>query len=139
MEVLSASSSGHRQRLYRAALEGLGHTVRTAAGGLECVEQLRRSLPDVLLLEAPLLWGSSDGVLAVLQQELGATLPVILVAVGTGSIDWFELSRYRIDDLLFRIPTRSELAAAMENAQQRTGAFSWRSAGKHALAAPAAT
>jgi hypothetical protein len=40
-------------------------------------------------------------------------LPVIVVAVGAGSIDWFQLSRYCIDDILFRIPTVRELGRAI--------------------------
>jgi two-component system capsular synthesis sensor histidine kinase RcsC len=114
MRILVASSSVFRQSTYREALENLGHTVTLASGGAECADVLRRSVPDVLVLEAPLLWGGSEGVLEVAQGELACTtLPVIVVAVGAGSIDWFQLSRYRIDDILFRIPTVRELGRAI--------------------------
>ena len=81
---------------------------------MECVSQLRSRVPEVLVLETSLLWGGSEGVLEIAQRELGyLRLPVVLVAVGVGSIDWFHLSRYRIDDILFRIPSVRELGRAI--------------------------
>lgn len=121
MEILVASSSPYRQTMYRDALEKLGHQVFVAATGVDCVQQLRNSIPQVMILEAPLLWGGSDGVLEVAEQELGDQSPaVIVLAVGSGSIDWFQLSRFRIDDFLFRVPTAQELGHAIASvAQQR--------------------
>jgi DNA-binding response OmpR family regulator len=113
MQIVVASSSAHRQALYRDAIAGLGHEVSTANGGVECVERLRKSPAALLLLEAPLLWGGSDGVLDVVQHELDTSPPVIVVAVGSGSIDWFQLSRFRVDDFLFRVPTTHELERAI--------------------------
>jgi CheY-like chemotaxis protein len=109
MHIVVASSSVHRQTLYREAIEGLGHRVSAANGGVECVEQLRDDSTSLLVLEAPLLWGGSDGVLDIIQNDLKGRLPVILVAVGSGSIDLFQLSRFRVDDFLFRVPGASEL------------------------------
>lgn len=48
----------------RARLADLGWEVATAHGGLDCVAHLRRSLWDVAVLDADLLWGGADGVLA---------------------------------------------------------------------------
>ena len=113
MDILVASSSAHRQALYRDAIEGLGYQVATASGGVECIECLRGRSVALLLLEAPLLWGGSDGVLDIVQHEPDGSPPVILVAVGSGSIDWFQLSRFRVDDFLFRVPTPHELERAI--------------------------
>src|SRR5688572_11792564 len=113
MHIVIASSSAHRQTLYREAIEGLGHQVSAASGGVECIEQVRSDPAAMLVLEAPLLWGGSDGVLDIVQNELSGSLPVILVAVGSGSIDWFQLSRFRVDDFLFRVPTAQELERAI--------------------------
>src|SRR4051794_1417652 len=100
MHVLIASSSAFRRDLYQQAVHSLGHEVVLADGGVDCVQQMRAHRPDLLVLEAPLLWGGSDGVLEILgEQEPPAK--VVLVAAGTGSIDWFQLSRFRIDDVLF--------------------------------------
>jgi len=78
--------------------------------------------PDLLILEAPLHWGGTEGVLEVAQSELGSSaLPVILVAVGAGPIDWFQLSRFRIDDFLFRLPTLQELGLAVAGIAEQRG------------------
>lgn len=116
MYIVVASSSPYRQATYREALEKLGHRVATAGNGIECVELLRKEKPDLLVLEAPLQWGGSDGVLEVAEQDLGPhAVPVIVLAVGSGSIDWFQLSRFQIDDFLFRVPTMHELGRAIDS------------------------
>lgn len=114
MDILVASSSAYRQSMYREAIAKLGHRVHVATSGVDCVQRLRQTVPEMLILEAPLSWGGSDGVLEIAEQELGpAAPPVIVMAVGSGSIDWFQLSRFRIDDFLFRVPTTSELGQAI--------------------------
>jgi CheY-like chemotaxis protein len=116
MHVLIASSSAFRRSLYLDALDGLGHEATVAHGGVDCVEQVRLRRPDLLLLEAPLLWGGTDGVLEILQEPLSQfRTRVILVAVGAGNIDWFQLSRFRVDDVLFRLPTVPELQRAISD------------------------
>ena len=124
MQVLVASSSAFRRDLYRQAIDSLGHEVLLADGGIDCVQQMRSHPPQVLLLEAPLLWGGSDGVLEVLNGQGKTVTRVILVAAGTGSIDWFQLSRFRVDDILFRLPTLQELQRAIDThaAQGHDGA-----------------
>jgi hypothetical protein len=87
---------------------------------VECIEQVALRRPDVLMIEAPLLWGGTDGVLDVLQgtlQEHGTK--VIVLAVGVGSIDWFQLSRFRVDDVLFRVPTAPELRRTLDDGAHR--------------------
>lgn len=116
MFIVVASSSPYRQIAYRDALIGLGHRVEATGSGIDCVSLLRKQRPDLLILEAPLLWGGSDGVLEVVEQDLGPhAIPVIVLAVGSGSIDWFQLSRFKIDDFLFRVPTTQELGRAIES------------------------
>jgi CheY-like chemotaxis protein len=122
MRILVASSSVFRQQFYQEVVEKLGHEISVTSGGLDCVSQLRASPPDLLILEAPLHWGGAEGVLEVAQNELGSReLPVILVAVSAGPIDWFQLSRFRIDDFLFRLPTLQELGLAVAGIAERRG------------------
>jgi CheY-like chemotaxis protein len=110
MYVLIASSSAFRRNIYQQAVENLRHEVTVVHGGVECIEQVSRRQPDVLMIEAPLLWGGADGVLDVLQASLDERrTKVIVLAVGGGSIDWLQLSRFRVDDVLFRVPTAPEL------------------------------
>ena len=121
MHILIASSSVFRQRNYREAVEVMGHRATTATDGVECVHRLRAEFPDMLILEAPLLWGGTEGVLEVARDEARLLpLPVILVAVGGGSIDWFQLSRFRIDQFLFRLPTAQELSRAVADLAEFT-------------------
>jgi CheY-like chemotaxis protein len=114
MHILVASSSVFRQQIYRDAVESLGHRVSIVSGGVECVAYIQLQQPDLLILEAPLFWGGAEGVLQALQEsQCKSDVPVILVAAGVGSIDWFQLSRFRIENLLFRVPTPHDLAHAI--------------------------
>jgi CheY-like chemotaxis protein len=114
MRILVASSSTFRQRTYRDAVESLGHQIFVVSGGVECVARIQAEEPDLLILEAPLFWGGAEGVLEALQDSpQQRSVPVILVATGAGSIDWFQLSRFRIENLLFRVPTAASLAQAI--------------------------
>src|SRR5262245_13715676 len=116
MHVLIASSSAFRRDYYQQTLRALGHDVALAQGGVDCIEQVGRRRPDVLVLEAPLLWGGSDGVLDVLQGPQDQTrMRVIVIAIGSGNIDWFQLSRFRVEDVLFRLPTAQELQRAIQS------------------------
>jgi CheY-like chemotaxis protein len=114
MRILVASSSTFRQRTYRDAVESLGHHVSVVSGGIECVARIGADRPDLLILEVPLAWGRAETVLQALQENQGEhEVPVILVATGMGSVDWFQLSRFRIENLLFRVPTAVDLAQAI--------------------------
>jgi CheY-like chemotaxis protein len=113
MRILVASSSTFRQLTYRDAVESLGHQVSVVSGAIECVARIRADPPHLLILEAPLFWGGADGVLQALQDNQQPSVPVILVATGAGLIDWFQLSRFRFENLLFRVPTAASLAQAI--------------------------
>ena len=41
----------------------IGHCVETATCGVDCLQKLECSQPDVLVLDDELLWGGSNGVL----------------------------------------------------------------------------
>ena len=54
--------------------------LRSVQAGVECLEELRRSPPDVLALAIDLPWGGGDGVLAVMAEESRLIgIPVILL------------------------------------------------------------
>jgi CheY-like chemotaxis protein len=57
-----------------------GYRVVTASGGLECLNKLCQTVPEVLILDKDLLWGGADGVLSVLRGG-GNTIwpPVVLL------------------------------------------------------------
>ena len=66
---------------------------------MECVDRLRKQVPDVLVLEPALPWGGGDGVLAMMHDDLDlATLPVmILTSCGDPSL-LDSITRFPISD-----------------------------------------
>ncbi|MBN9516893.1 response regulator transcription factor [bacterium] len=77
--VVLASGDDRVRAGGRAHLAALGWDVTTAHGGLECVARLRRSAWDVAVLDADLLGGGADGVLADIAGGASPDLPVVLL------------------------------------------------------------
>lgn len=74
--------------LYRQLLTERGYEVETASDGLDCLEKLRRVMPEVLVLDQELRWGGADGVLAWLREERAtAGLPVVLTGAAGCLLD----------------------------------------------------
>jgi DNA-binding response OmpR family regulator len=62
-------------------LDRCGFQVLIAADALACLQRLKDSFPDVLILDDDLLWGGFDGVLAWLREELPpAEQPIVLLS-----------------------------------------------------------
>ena len=54
--------------------------LRSATGGVDCLAELRRWPPDVLVLDAELPWGGGDGVLEIMgEDDALARIPVVLL------------------------------------------------------------
>lgn len=81
MRVLIADGDREFLELERRFLSQCGHDVLIANDGLECARFLRDVNPDVVVMDCGLLWGGSDGVIALMLEDprLSKT-PVILVA-----------------------------------------------------------
>lgn len=78
--VLIADPSDVLRAVYREFLTWQGFTVATAADGLQCVAQLRRFRPRVLVLDAALPMGGGDGVLALMHEDPRiARIPVVVL------------------------------------------------------------
>lgn len=117
IHVLVASSSAYRRWWYVEQLQLHDLEVSTAHDGLNCIQQMRAILPDVVLLEPSLLWGGSHGVLAVRSEDPEfQNIPVVLIAVDGVSPDWYELSRYSVQGLLLRRPSGQKLASTLHAA-----------------------
>ena len=79
--LLIADNDAGLREIYQRFLFRQGYVVETAADGLECVEKLRRLMPEVLVLGRELHWGGGDGVLAWLREQPGlARASVVLTA-----------------------------------------------------------
>jgi CheY-like chemotaxis protein len=86
LRVLMADGDSILLSLYRAFLSTEALDVRTASTGLECLEQLRRWRPDVLVLDAELPWGAGAGVLEVMREDPTLPeVPVLLLAANPGA------------------------------------------------------
>jgi CheY-like chemotaxis protein len=82
-DVHIADADGELCDLYRRFFRHHGWQVQTAAGGLECLAQLREGSPNLLILDSQLPWGGADGVLAVMRDDPGlARVPVVLTSTG---------------------------------------------------------
>jgi two-component system response regulator MprA len=77
--VLLADDDVTRRTFFAKFLEYKGYAVTTAAGGLECLSQLARFVPDVVVLDLDLPWGGGDGVIARMEEELGPLCPPVVL------------------------------------------------------------
>ena len=80
----------HRNRPYaeqlQDELESIGHVVEVATNGVECWECVRTTQPDVIAIGSHLLWGGSEGVLSMMQDDHQFhDIPVLLIADTLGS------------------------------------------------------
>ena len=79
--VLFADGDRDQREIFGEFLSSRGMQVETASDGLECIAKVRAAPPDVLILDAELLWGGGDGVLDWLRKErCRDQIPVILTA-----------------------------------------------------------
>jgi hypothetical protein len=86
---------------------------RTASTGVDCIELLRTFEPDILILVPPLLWGSEDGVLELIQTNpafhrittvvLAETGETRFLPTGFGSSTGFDGDPARLDRVLARL------------------------------------
>lgn len=78
--LLVAAAELATAALYSGYFSDAGYSVDTAADGIECLNKLRRTAPDLLVLDQKLLWGGGEGVLACLRAEYQeARVPVVLL------------------------------------------------------------
>jgi two-component system phosphate regulon response regulator PhoB len=69
--------------LHRLFLAASGYQVEVSKDGLDCLEKLRQSIPNVLLLDWNLRWGGGDGLLAWLREEsVLQEVPTIITSAG---------------------------------------------------------
>ena len=121
LHVMVASGSGYRRWWYSEQLQLCGMEVSIAYDGVDCIEQMRNLRPDVVLLEPSLLWGGTQGVLAVRAEELELqNIPIVLIADEGISADWYQLAQYPVQGLLLRRPSRAELADTLTAASHES-------------------
>lgn len=121
--VLIATPSEYRRSWYLAELARHGFDVTVVTSGVECVELLRATRQDVLVLESSLHWGGADGILTVRNEEADLrSIPVVLISVDGVSIEMYRLARYSVQGFFGRRPSTWDLAATLHAVVRRTPA-----------------
>ena len=117
--VLIGSSSPYRESRYGLILERHGFDVYVVQGGVECINVLRKGLPNVMLLECSLLWGGVEGVLEIRSEDpVLNSIPVVLLSNDGVTADAYRLAKFRIASFFGRIPSGYELVTVIQNALQ---------------------
>ena len=120
VRVLVADPDEYLMRCYRDYLEQHGCQVTTVTSGVDCVEKLRATDWDVLVLEPSLPWGGGDGVLAVMHED--QDIPLIPVIVLTDARDrsvLYRMSPFLVDDFQTKPLSCKRLADRIFAIQQR--------------------
>ncbi len=99
LRILVADPDAFLTRSYREYFGRSGAVVSTAPTALACLDRLRDFSPDVLILEATLLWGGADGVLARMQEEPALRPASVILTTQAGDRGLlYRLSPYKVDD-----------------------------------------
>jgi len=121
-QVLVASDSAFRRAWCIDELTSNGMDVTTATDGVDCIAKMRSARPDVVLLELSLLWGGSQGVLAIRAEEQALqSIPVVILAVDGFAAEWYQSAQYSIQGFLLRRPSSELLVSTLLAALRRTG------------------
>lgn len=81
-----------------------------ARSGLECLERLKESLPDVLVLAAELPWGGAEGVLALMAEQPSLRPSVVmLLSHKRNRSALYRLSSFKVDDYQLKPLTAAQL------------------------------
>ena len=79
MRLLIADSDPMMKALYESYFANKDFQVATASNGLQCIDAIRKQMPDVLVIEHQLPWGGDDGVLECLQQDFPFASPEVVL------------------------------------------------------------
>lgn len=87
--------------IYQGYFSKFGFDVATAANGPECLAQLRKFSPDILVLSRELRRGGADGVLSIMREESEMRpIPVVLTVDDTSRLNAAELHVRPVINLL---------------------------------------
>ena len=120
VRVLVADPDEYLLRCYHDYLEQRGFQVMTVTSGLECVERLRATDWDVLVMDPSLPWGGGDGVLAMMNEDPGIpSVPVIVLTDARDRSVLYRMAPFRIDDFQTKPLSSKRLAQRILAVQLR--------------------
>jgi len=84
---------------YCASLREAGYLCSTATDGIQCLEQIRIVVPDLIVIDTDILWGGADGVLAVLAEDpIYPAVPAIVVSSRRNWGALYRVGRFIVSD-----------------------------------------
>ena len=96
---------------YCAALRKEGLDADISTTGVECVEQLERAVPSLVVLDADLLWGGADGVLAILGDDPGLpAVPTMIISSENSRSALYQVAQYLVADYQLKPVSGKRLA-----------------------------
>lgn len=100
IRVLVADPDEYFWTAHSDFFEEQGVLVTHVADGLDCVDHLRRSDWDLLIIDPTIPWGGGDGVLALMDEDPNLThVPaIVLTALGDQRV-LYRMGRFRIADV----------------------------------------
>jgi DNA-binding response OmpR family regulator len=120
--ILLALTDEELRHQYRAYFVNEGFEVCTTDDGVQCIEAVRRFLPDLLVLDPDLLWVGGDGVLAVLDRDPKLSFVEVLVLGGNPLSNRLErMLAFPIAGVVFRPISAEQLAAKITSLLTEAG------------------
>jgi DNA-binding response OmpR family regulator len=117
-EVLVVEDEEDVRRLVRVLLERAGHAVIEAANGLEALQSLQRSQPDLVVLDVTM--PELDGWQTLERIRDVSDVPVLMLTARAGELDKVRGLRSGADDYVTKPFGRQELLARVEALLRRT-------------------
>lgn len=110
VRVLLADADTLLAKCYATHLSLLGFDVTTAGDGVECIARLREQIPNLVVLDAGLLWGRAEGVLALMMEQIDIPeIPVIVTYHQAGEQELPAVHSFRVSDYAAKPLTPSQL------------------------------
>jgi CheY-like chemotaxis protein len=114
--VLVASNSAYRRRQYAEYLRSRGFAVETAENGVQCLESLNAQSPEIMILESTLLWGGTEGILAIRKADPQlCDIPVVLIMIEGANANSYRLADYPIQGFYSRPLNSDALAYSLQS------------------------
>lgn len=94
IRVLIADPDRTLLAAYQARLSQEGFEVRTVTNGLDCLDALYRSKPDLLVLEPEMPWGGGEGVLDVMHDVYELLLVPVFIITSPENLASMDVKRF---------------------------------------------
>lgn len=117
--VLLADGDVALAESYQGYLSQLGCDVSIVSDGLTCISSLRMRPPHLLILDAGLLWGRAEGILALMEEHVDVPdIPVLVLYDDTHCPTLSALRQFSVCDYVAKPLKPQQLAARIQELVQ---------------------